>query len=71
MERCATSRDVDGAIERLESDPSEEAVLSLTLQTFPHIKRQLRLYTGTAMIFEMRKLKFDYLMAECDMPTQQ
>ena len=35
------SRDVDEAVERLESDPSEEIMLSLTLQTFPHIERQL------------------------------
>jgi hypothetical protein len=41
VERCATSREVDTAIARMESDPSEQIVLSLTLQTFPHIKRQL------------------------------
>jgi type I site-specific restriction-modification system R (restriction) subunit len=41
VERCASSKDVDEAIERLETNPAEQIVLSLTLQTFPHIKRQL------------------------------
>ena len=39
VQRCGKARDVEAAIERLEAEALDQAVLTVTLQTFPHIKR--------------------------------
>ena len=41
VRRCGKSREVEAEIERLGAYPNHFAILAITLQTFPHIKRKL------------------------------
>lgn len=43
VQSCAKARTVESNIEWLEEEAEEQAILSITLQTFPHIRWQLSL----------------------------